>query len=81
MSRAGQSVVLTDCMRCFLVYFDLTFFVFIGSIHQPELGEDDADMIYMNKGALLVWLCVLSVISVASVVCLVVLLIKKEDNS
>ena len=44
-------------------------------MHQPELEEDD--MIYMNRSAILVWLCVLSVISVASVVCLVVLLIKR----
>ena len=63
-----------------MVYFDLTLFVFIGSIHQPELGEDDADMIYMNKGALLVWLCVLSVTSVASVMCLVGSLIKKRST-
>ena len=56
----------------------LTFSVFIGSLHQPELGEDDAEVIYMNRSALLVWLCVLSVISVTAVVCLVILLIKNR---
>ena len=66
-------------MRCFLVYFDLTFFVFIGPLHQPELGKDDADMIYMNKSALLVWLRALSVTSVVSVVCLVGSLVKRRQ--
>ena len=52
--------------------------MFIGSIHQPELGEDDADIIYMNRSAILVWLRVLSVISVTTVVCLEILLAKKR---
>ena len=59
--------------------FRFDFFVFIGSIHQPELGEDDADMMYMNKGALLVWLRALSVTSVVSVECLVGSLVRRRQ--
>ena len=60
--------------------FGFGFSVFIGSIHQPELGEDDADIIYMNRSAILVWLSLLSVISVTAAVCLVILLVKKRTT-